>query len=466
MYRGRIKNIHFVGIGGIGMSGIAEVLLNLGYKISGSDLRASEMTERLERLGATISIGHRVENVSRADVVVYSSAVRSANPEIVSALEHQIPVITRAEMLAELMRMKYGIAVAGTHGKTTTTSMIAAILGYCGIDPTIVIGGRVNSIGSNARAGKGEYLVAEADESDGSFIKLSPTIAVVTGIDPEHMDHYCDMEEVKAAYLGFINKVPFYGCAVLCLDHPNIQSLLPNISRRYMTYGLTVQSDITARGLSFDGMDSIFTVWFRDRKMGKVRIGMPGEHNVYNALAAITVALELDMDFESIIEGMRDFGGVQRRFQIKGIVNDIVVIDDYGHHPQEIKATLKAAKNGWGRRTVAVFQPHRYTRTRDLFSEFLSAFNDADELILTDLYPAGEEAIDGAASYDLYRAIKEHGHRNVAYYPNKDDIPGYLAGSLKSGDMVVTLGAGDVWQVSDNLLKMYGEQTPRSPLWV
>ncbi|MEK7841886.1 MAG: UDP-N-acetylmuramate--L-alanine ligase, partial [Deltaproteobacteria bacterium] len=404
---------------GSGMSGIAEVLLNLGYNITGSDMKASDITRRLEGLGAKIFIGHRPEFINGSDVVVYSSAVKKDNPEIVSARGKLIPVIPRAEMLAELMRMKYGIAIAGTHGKTTTTSMIATILGSHGMDPTVVIGGKLNSIGANARLGKGEFLVAEADESDGSFLKLSPTIAVVTNIDREHMDHYRDMDEVRGAYLAFINKIPFYGCAVLCMDHPNIQRLIPKVTRRHTTYGLTAQADFSARDIEIKGLKTSFDVWQRGRKLGRVSVKIPGEHNVYNSLAAIIVAMELDMSFEEARDSLSNFSGVERRFQVKGEYNGITFVDDYGHHPVEIKATLKAAKAGWDNRVVAVFQPHRYSRTKDLFQEFLSAFNDADTLVLTDIYPAGEEKIEGISSEALYNSIKAYGHRDVVYIPDK-----------------------------------------------
>ena len=435
------------------MSGIAEVLLNLGYKITGSDMKASDITRRLEGLGAKIFISHRPENINGSDVVVYSSAVKKDNPEIISARGKLIPVIPRAEMLAELMRMKYGIAIAGTHGKTTTTSMIATILGSHGMDPTVVIGGKLNSIGANARLGKGEFLVAEADESDGSFLKLSPTIAVVTNIDREHMDHYRDMDEVRGAYLAFINKIPFYGCAVLCMDHPNIQSLIPKVTRRHTTYGLTAQSDFSARDIEIKGLKTSFDVWQRGRKLGRVSVKIPGEHNVYNSLAAIIVAMELDMSFEEARDSLANFSGVERRFQVKGEYNGVTFVDDYGHHPTEIKATLKAAKAGWDNRVVAVFQPHRYSRTKDLFNEFLSAFNDADTLVLTDIYPAGEEKIDGISSEALYNSIKAHGHRDVVYIPDKKDIPDCLNKITRPGDIVITLGAGNIWQVYEETIK-------------
>lgn len=433
------------------MSGIAEVLLNLGYKITGSDVKTSDVTRRLEGLGAKIYVGHRPDNISGSDVVVYSSAVKMDNPEIISAKEKLIPVIPRAEMLAELMRMKYGIAIAGSHGKTTTTSMIATILGGQDMDPTVVIGGKLNSMGSNARLGKGEFLVAEADESDGSFLKLSPTIAVVTNIDREHMDHYRDMDEMKDAFLVFINKIPFYGCAILCLDHPNIQGLIPKVSRRHITYGLTTQADFSAKNIEVTGVQTTFDVWRRGENMGRVSVKVPGEHNVYNALAAIATAMELDITFEQAKEAIANFSGVERRFQIKGEYKGVTLVDDYGHHPAEIRATLKAAKDGWRRRIVAVFQPHRYSRTKDLFQEFLSAFNDADTLILTDIYPAGEEKIQGVSSEALYNGIKAYGHRNAIYIPDKKDVPDYLDKNTKPGDMVITLGAGNIWQVAEEM---------------
>ncbi|MBM4305425.1 MAG: UDP-N-acetylmuramate--L-alanine ligase, partial [Deltaproteobacteria bacterium] len=407
MYRkGKIRNIHFVGIGGIGMSGIAEVLLNLGYRISGSDMKETEVTRRLQTLGCDIDYGHRRENVKEADVVVVSSAVRPNNPELEVAEERLIPVIPRAEMLAELMRMKVGIAIAGTHGKTTTTSLIATVLGAAGFDPTVVIGGRLNSIGSNAKLGQGEFLVAEADESDGSFLKLMPTIAVVTNIDPEHLDYYKGIEEIKEAFLHFLNKIPFFGLAVLCLDHPNIQSLLPKLKKRFTTYGLTAQADFHAEEIEFDGLSAAFEVLYHREKVGRLRIRMPGLHSVYNALAAVATAFELDIPFKTVQEALKDFGGIQRRFQIKGEKKGVLIVDDYGHHPVEIIATLKAAKTGWKRRVIAVFQPHRYTRTQTLFQDFLAAFYDADILILTDIYAAGEDRIEGIESKGLFEGIR------------------------------------------------------------
>ena len=454
MYRReKIQNVHFVGIGGIGMSGIAEVLLNLGYHISGSDLKETEVTHRLQALGCDISYGHRRENVKKADVVVISSAVRQDNPEIKVAEERLVPVIPRAEMLAELMRMKVGIAIAGTHGKTTTTSLIATVLGAGGLDPTVVIGGRLNSIGSNARLGQGEFLVAEADESDGSFIKLMPTIAVVTNIDPEHLDYYSGIDEIKETFLNFLHRIPFFGLAVLCLDHPNIQSLIPKLKKRFTTYGLTTQADFQAKEIVFEGLSTSFDVLHERREVGRLRLQMPGLHNVYNALATVATAFELNIPFHIVQETLRDFSGIQRRFQVKGERRGILVVDDYGHHPVEIMATLRAARRGWGRRVIAVFQPHRYTRTQTLFQDFLTAFYDADVLILTDIYPAGEDRIEGVEAKALFEGIREYGHKNASYFSDRKEMVDHLLSILVPGDMLITLGAGDIWQVSDEVVK-------------
>ena len=454
MYRKRkIEHIHFVGIGGIGMSGIAEVLLNLGYHISGSDIKETEVTRRLQALGCEISYGHRKENVREVDVVVISSAIRQGNPEVEVAEQRLIPVIPRAEMLAELMRMKIGIAIAGTHGKTTTTSLIATVLAAGGLDPTVVIGGRLNSIGSNARLGQGDFLVAEADESDGSFLKLMPTIAVVTNIDPEHLDYYHGIDEIKETFLSFLNKIPFYGLAVLCLDHPNIQSLIPRLKKRFTTYGLSTQADFQAKEIVFEGLSTTFDVLHHQKEIGRLRIQMPGLHNVYNALATLATAFELDIPFHVVQETLRDFSGIQRRFQIKGEKKGILIVDDYGHHPVEIMATLRAARAGWERRIVAVFQPHRYTRTQALFHDFLTAFNEANVLILTDIYPAGEDRIDGVEARALFEGIREYGHKYEPYIADKKQIVDHLLRVITPGDLVITLGAGDIWQVSEELVK-------------
>jgi UDP-N-acetylmuramate--alanine ligase len=437
------------------MSGIAEVLLNLGYKVSGSDLRGSDITERLAGFGAEIGVGHTADNIKNVDVVVISSAVHDNNPEVIEAKRLHVPVIPRAEMLAELMRMKYGIAIAGTHGKTTTTSMAASILGHAGIDPTIVIGGKLNAIGSNARLGQGKFLVAEADESDGSFLVLSPTIAVVTNIDADHLDHYSGIEEIKDTFVTFINKVPFYGLAVLCLDDQNIREILPRVKKRYTTYGLSSQADIRATHVRHDGFQTTFVAHYKGYRLGEVSFPMPGPHNVLNAMACIAVALELDVPFSAIQEGFAKFSGVGRRFTVKGEPKGIMVVDDYGHHPAEIKATLSAARQGWPeRRIVAAFQPHRYTRTHELFDDFVTAFYDADVLVLTDVYPAGEQAIEGATSERLSHEVRRHGQKDVTHIANRELIPEHLAKIVKAGDIVITLGAGNIWQQGEALVKL------------
>jgi UDP-N-acetylmuramate--alanine ligase len=451
---GKIERIHFVGIGGIGMSGIAEVLLNLGYKVSGSDLRTSEITERLETLGGEIFLGHAREHVVNADVVVISSAVHDDNPEVVEAHERLIPVIPRAEMLAELMRMKYGIAVAGTHGKTTTTSMVATLLSKGGIDPTIVIGGRLNSLGTNARLGQGQFLVAEADESDGSFLLLSPTIAVVTNIDADHLDFYSGIEEIKDTFVEFINKIPFYGLAVLCLDNGNVADVLPRVKKRFTSYGLSTQADYRATDVRLSGFTTSFVAHHKGVRLGEITFAMPGAHNVLNALASIAVAMELNIPFDTIRDGFAAFGGVGRRFQMKGGANGIMVVDDYGHHPTEIRATLAAAKAGWAdRRLVVAFQPHRYTRTKELFEEFVKAFHDADVLILTDIYAAGEEPIEGVSAEALAGRIRRHGQRDVTWIPEREKLYEHLERVLKPGDILLTLGAGNIWQVGETMLE-------------
>ena len=455
---GKIRKIHFIGIGGIGMSGIAEVLINLGYQVSGSDLRESEITQRLVRLGGEIAYEHRAENVRGADVVVTSTAVRADNPEVLEAQRRLIPVIPRAEMLAELMRMKYGIAVAGTHGKTTTTSMVATVLSHAGIDPTAVIGGRLDSLGSNAKLGQGKFLVAEADESDGSFLKLSPTIAVVTNVDADHLDYYGDLEQIKAAFVDFVNKVPFFGVAVLCLDDANIQSLIPQVKKRFITYGMTTQADYHAAEIAHREGRTSFVVHYRGECLGKLSFRMPGQHNVLNALAAVAVARELDVPFATIAEGFRDFGGVQRRFQIRHEGGGIMVVDDYGHHPAEIKATLSAARSGWDRRLVVVFQPHRYSRTQALFEDFLTAFYQADHLVVMDIYAAGEDPLPGVDARRLAEGVAGHGHKEVHFLAGRDAVVAHLLAEVREGDMVITLGAGNVWQVGEQFARLLQEK--------
>jgi UDP-N-acetylmuramate--alanine ligase len=449
----KIKHIHFVGIGGIGMSGIAEVLLNLGYRVSGSDMRESETTERLRKLGGEIFIGHRAENITEPHVVVISSAVKSDNVEVVSAREKQVPVIPRAEMLAELMRLKYGVAIAGAHGKTTTTSMVATVLAAGGIDPTVVIGGKLNSIGTNAKLGQGEFLVAEADESDGSFLKLSPTIAVVTTIDEEHLDYYKDINEIKDAFLAFINKVPFYGVAILCLDQQHIQELLPRVQKRYQTYGMSTQADYQARDVSLRPLGSRFKVLHHGEDLGWFELSVPGVHNINNSIAAIAVARELEIDLETIRKSLKEFSGVQRRFTIKGEVDGIIVVDDYGHHPTEVRATLAAAAAGMERRVVVVFQPHRYTRTQHLQTEFFTAFNQADKLVIMDIYAAGEKPIPGVSGEALAEGVKKYGHKDVVYIAEREKIVEHMAAALRKGDLLITLGAGDVWKIGEQVLE-------------
>jgi UDP-N-acetylmuramate--alanine ligase len=450
----RYQQIHFVGIGGSGMSGIAEILLNLGYRVSGSDQRRNDAIERLEQLGAKIFVGHEAGHVEGAHVVVYSSAVSRDNIEVQVARQRAIPVIARAEMLAELMRLKYGVAVAGTHGKTTTTSMIGAVLAEGRLDPTIVVGGRITSLGSNARLGQGEYLVAEADESDGSFLKLAPTIAVVTTVDAEHLDHYGSLEAIRDAFVAFVNKVPFYGAAVLCLDQPNIQRLIPRIDKRIVTYGLESGADLVARRLHLSGLTSRFEVFQRGTSLGECTLQVPGRHNVLNALAAIGVALDLEIPFLTIQKALAGFAGVQRRFQVRGQAGGRTVVDDYGHHPVEIRATLAAAKAGFDRRVVVVFQPHRYTRTHHLREEFLTAFNQADALVVMDIYPAGEPPIPGVTAADLADAIRAHGHRDVTYLGHdRARIIDHVIDISRPGDLVITLGAGDVSQLGPELLR-------------
>ncbi|HEV8617472.1 MAG TPA: UDP-N-acetylmuramate--L-alanine ligase [Methylomirabilota bacterium] len=450
----RYQQIHFIGIGGSGMSGIAEILLNLGYRVTGSDQKRNDAVERLEQLGAKIFIGHQTSNVEGSHVVVYSSAVSSDNVEVQAARRQQIPVIPRAEMLAELMRLKYGIAVAGTHGKTTTTSMVGAILAEGRYDPTIVVGGRVTNLGSNARLGQGEYLVAEADESDGSFLKLAPTIAVVTTIDAEHLDYYGTLDAICEAFVTFVAKVPFYGSAVLCLDQPNIQRLIPRLEKRIITYGLESSADLVARRLQLSGMTSHFEVYQRGTLLGECALQIPGRHNVLNALAAIGVGLDLEIPFVTIQKALAGFAGVQRRFQVRGKAAGVTVVDDYGHHPAEIRATLAAAKAGFDCRVVTVFQPHRYTRTHHLRQEFLTAFNEADVLILMDIYAAGEQPIPGVSAEDLANDIRAHGHRHVTYLgSDRSRIARHLCEITRPGDLVLTLGAGDVSLLGPEFLK-------------
>ncbi len=456
MFR-HVKRIHFIGIGGIGMSGIAEVLCNLGFVVTGSDVKKSKNTDRLEKLfNVGIAEGHAADNVGAAQVVVYSSAVKEDNPEVVVAKERGIPVIPRAEMLAELMVLKpYAVAISGTHGKTSTTSMVATILGHAGFDPTTVVGGVVDTLGSNAKLGSSEWFVTEADESDRSFLMLYPTIAVVTNIDKEHMESYKGMDDVVQCFTDFVNKVPFFGAAIICLDDPNVQLIIPNIKRRRVTYGLTAQADVSGHDIKYDdAFGSTFNVWKGDDVLGEIMLPVPGKHNIYNALAATAVALELEIPFTRIAEAFKIFKNANRRFQFKGEARGIMVVDDYGHHPTEILATLSAAKNSsGGRRTVVVFQPHRYSRTQELMHEFALAFNNADVVFVLDIYAASEKPIEGITAEILAENIKKFGHKNVNYIGDIDTAVEAVVPHLQEGDLVITLGAGSVTRLSDEILE-------------
>ncbi len=449
----KIQSIHFVGIGGIGMSGIAEVLLNQGYRVSGSDLKPSKVTQRLASLGAKIMEGHSPEHLGQADVVVISSAVRPDNPEVLESQRRQIPIIPRAEMLAELMRSKYGITVAGTHGKTTTTSMIATVLGVAGMDPTVVVGGRLNSLGSNARLGTGDFMVVEADESDRSFLMLSPTVAVMTNIDEDHMESYGGLEDLKGSFVQFANKVPFYGAVVLCLDEGNIQSIIPRLKRRIVSYGFSSQADLHILNESPLGLGSRFELRFQGRGLGEFRLNIPGRHNVLNASAAAAVGLDLEIPLETIREALAQFSGADRRFQVKGKRRGITVVDDYGHHPTEVRATLDAAARVEHDRLVVIFQPHRFSRTRYCFEDFARSFHQADVLVVADIYPAGEEPLPDVSAERLVEKIQSYGHKNARCIPLLADIPARLVPELKAGDLVLTMGAGSVWTVGEELLK-------------
>jgi UDP-N-acetylmuramate--alanine ligase len=453
----RFQHIHFIGIGGIGMSGIAEVLMNLGYRVSGSDLKETEITRRLQSLGGEIAYGHKGEHIQGAEVVVISSAVRPDNPEVLAARQALLPVIPRAEMLAELMRLKYGVAVAGSHGKTTTTSMVANVLAYGGLDPTVIIGGRLDKWGSNARLGQGAFLVAEADESDGSFLHLSPSIAVVTNIDLEHLDFYRDLDHIQNTFLDFLGRLPFYGLAILCLDDPHLPSLIPKLKKRYRTYGLTAQADIQARDINPKGLSTQYRLYNSGKDWGEIRFKIPGLHNVYNSLAAIAVGFELEVPFNRIQEAFDNLEGVQRRFQVRGEYRGAIVMDDYGHHPTEIKATLNAIRGCWpDHRIVVVFQPHRFTRTRALFDEFTTSFYQADCLLMLPIYAASEDPIEGINSEYLLEGIKGKGHRETRLFSQPAEVISCLQEILKAGDVLVTLGAGDVWKIGQELVSTTG----------
>jgi UDP-N-acetylmuramate--alanine ligase len=462
----KLQRVHFVGIGGIGMSGIAEVLLNLGYKVSGSDVKPSAVTSRLAEIGAAVFSGHNADNVAGADVVIVSSAITRDNVEVMAAHQRHIPVIQRAEMLAELMRLKYGIAVGGMHGKTTTTSMVAAVLAAGGLDPTVVVGGRVDAMGSNARLGKSQYLVAEADESDRSFLKLSPILAVVTNIDREHMDCYRDMKDVQQAFTEFMDRVPFYGMVVACNDNDELRGLLPAVQRRILTYGSREGSDFHIKNVhcgprSNSTVLSSFRVSYRGDDLGEFLLRVPGEHNVENAAAAIAVGIGLDVPVQKIREALENFNGVDRRFQRIGSVNGVTVIDDYGHHPTEIRATLAAARQCGFSRVHVIFQPHRYTRTQLLLDDFATAFRDADSVLVLDIYAASEPPIPGITGELLARRIGESVGTGARYVSSLTEAVALAAGAAEPGDMILTLGAGNVWQLAPRLLEELGSRTAK-----
>lgn len=447
-----------IGIGGTGMNGIAEVLLNLGYKISGTDIVANQATRRLSRLGAEISIGHKADKVRGADVIVTSSAIKEDNVEVEEARRLKIPIIPRAEMLGELMRMKYGVAVAGSHGKTSTTSMIGQVLEGGGFDPTIIVGGRLNIIGAHGKLGEGDFIVAETDESDRSFLYLSPFIAVLTNLDEEHLDQYKSLDGIKEAFINFANKVPFYSPVILCLDDPNLQSLIPHIERRILTYGFSAQADIFAKNQKFNEFSSSSSLYWKGKKLGTLRLNVPGKHHILNAMAAVAVGLDLEIPHHIILQFLENYEGTGRRFELKKEVNSIMIVEDYAHHPTEIIATLEAARKGWARRVVAIFQPHRYTRLSYLMKKFATSFNQADVLIVTEIYPAGETPIAHVSGERLYEEIEKLGHKRVFFEPNMKKIPALVAKVAKPHDLIVIMGAGNIYQIIPDVIKNLEER--------
>ena len=449
-----IKKVHFVGIGGIGMSGIAEILINQGFEISGSDAVLSEVTKRLSDLGAKVYEGHSGENVKDVDVLVYSSAVTTDNPEVMAAVGRNIPIIKRAEMLAETMRMKYGIGIAGTHGKTTTTSMVGLTLTDGGIDPTIIVGGKLSGLGgTNARLGNGEFIVVEADEFDRTFLKLTPTIAALTTLESEHLDTYKDLDDLKTAFIEFVNKVPFYGFVVLCLDEPALQDIMPQINKTIFTYGLSGQADIRATDIEHDGFTSEYTVIYKGKNLGRIKLNIPGVHYVQNSLVAVTIGMELGIDFKIIKKALEKFSGVYRRFETK-YNKEVLVIDDYAHHPTETTATLEGIRSGWSRKLVAVFQPHLYSRTKDFYQEFGRSFLNSDVFICTDVYPAREKPIEGVTGKLIADITKKFGHKNVHYVEDKNSVPAKLMKLKEDGDIIVTMGAGDIWKYGEKFVEL------------
>ena len=453
-----IRKIHFVGIGGIGMSGIAEILINQGFEVSGSDLQLTEVTKRLQELGAKVYEGHSAENVKDVDVLVYSSAVVPDNAEVKAASDRNIPIIKRAEMLAETMRMHYGIGIAGTHGKTTTTSMVGLTLTEGGIDPTIIVGGKLSGLGgTNARLGNGEFIVVEADEFDRTFLRLTPTIAALTTLESEHLDTYKDLDDIKTAFIEFANKVPFYGFVVICLDEPALQDILPSINKTIFTYGTTAQADVRAVDVEFEGFSSRYGVIYKGEELGEIKLNLPGIHYVKNSLVAVTIGMELGIDFKIIKKALEKFTGVYRRFEVK-YKNDILVLDDYAHHPTETSATLAGIRAAWDRRLVVVFQPHLYSRTRDFYQEFGRSFLNSDVFICTDVYPAREKPLDGVSGELITNITKKYGHKNVHYVPDKKDVPQKLAELKKEDDIIITMGAGDIWKYGEKFVELVKEQ--------
>ena len=453
-----IRKIHFVGIGGIGMSGIAEILINQGFEVSGSDLQLTEVTKRLQELGAKVYEGHSAENVKDVDVLVYSSAVVPDNAEVKAASDRNIPIIKRAEMLAETMRMHYGIGIAGTHGKTTTTSMVGLTLTEGGIDPTIIVGGKLSGLGgTNARLGNGEFIVVEADEFDRTFLRLTPTIAALTTLESEHLDTYKDLDDIKTAFIEFANKVPFYGFVVICLDEPALQDILPSINKTIFTYGTTAQADVRAVDVEFEGFSSRYDVIYKGEERGEIKLNLPGIHYVKNSLVAVTIGMELGIDFKIIKKALEKFTGVYRRFEVK-YKNDILVLDDYAHHPTETSATLAGIRAAWDRRLVVVFQPHLYSRTRDFYQEFGRSFLNSDVFICTDVYPAREKPLDGVSGELITNITKKYGHKNVHYVPDKKDVPQKLAELKKENDIIITMGAGDIWKYGEKFVELVKEQ--------
>ncbi len=449
-----IRKVHFVGIGGIGMSGIAEILLNQGFEISGSDRAFSEVTNRLSDLGIKVYEGHSRENLKDADVLVYSSAVTVDNPEVQEAISRKIPVIKRSEMLAETMRLKYGIGIAGTHGKTTTTSMVGLALTEGNIDPTIIVGGKLSGLGgTNARLGNGEFIVVEADEFDRTFLKLTPVIAAITTLESEHLDTYKDLDDIKSAFIEFANKVPFYGFVVLCMDEPGLQDIIPHINKKIFTYGLTAQADMRAIDITHEKFFSSFTVEYKGKELGKIKLRIPGVHNVKNSLVAICIGIELGIEFKVIKRALESFGGVYRRFEVK-YDKEILVVDDYAHHPTETSATLAGVRAGWDNRLIAVFQPHLYSRTRDFYQEFGRSFLNTDVFVCTDVYPAREEPISGVTGELIANATKSFGHKNVIYVQDKNKVPEVLNKLKQEGDIIITMGAGDIWKFGEKFIEM------------